>query len=337
MNNIGKKIYIIIPIFNMEKYLDRCLCSILANSFKDFIIICINDGSTDHSEEIIKRYQEKDNRIILINQDNQGVSAARNRGMNYINEKEDCYITFIDPDDWVHPQLLETLYHASIETEACLSGCGWCRKSVEDSNYEHLKGVKALPLSIKEISQHKYMKTLICGKLFSFAAIGNLRFNENISFSEDKIFDLSFLAQNEKATFTYNNFPLYYYYDRPGSLAHTASPKSYFDTAFVLFQKMKENTTPISTGLFCEAAIKMILIMRFIIIASNYEGISKKKYNQILYNCIKVLPHTHLPIKQQVILTLFSIFPSLYRFYRIHTDKTMLDWERTLRKDKKRE
>ena len=96
------KISVIVPIFNVEKYLKECLESIINQTFKDIEIICINDGSTDNSLDILNQYAEKDNRIKVITQSNQGLSAARNTGIKYANGE---YISFIDSDDYIDTSL----------------------------------------------------------------------------------------------------------------------------------------------------------------------------------------------------------------------------------------
>ncbi|EES62924.1 glycosyltransferase family 2 protein [Fusobacterium varium] len=104
---MGKKISIIIPIYNVEKYLKQCLDSIINQSLKEIEIICINDGSTDSSLEIIQEYMKKDSRIILINKKNEGPSAARNDGIKKSTGK---YILQVDSDDWVEEESLSKLY-----------------------------------------------------------------------------------------------------------------------------------------------------------------------------------------------------------------------------------
>lgn len=97
---------IIVPVYNVEEYLHRCIDSILAQTFTDFELILVDDGSTDNSGEICDMYSQKDSRIIVIHQSNQGVSAARNQG---IISAKGSYITFIDSDDWISSRLLERL------------------------------------------------------------------------------------------------------------------------------------------------------------------------------------------------------------------------------------
>ena len=89
---------IIVPVFNVEKYLSRCINSLVAQDYKQLEIILVNDGSTDSSMTICKEYEKKDNRIKIINQQNQGLSMARNAGLKLAHGK---YICFVDSDDWV--------------------------------------------------------------------------------------------------------------------------------------------------------------------------------------------------------------------------------------------
>lgn len=93
-----KKISIIIPCYNVEKYLPKCLDSIVNQTYKNLEIICINDGSTDNTLDLLNKYKLNDSRIVVIDQENSGVSAARNNGLNYVTGD---YIMFVDSDDWI--------------------------------------------------------------------------------------------------------------------------------------------------------------------------------------------------------------------------------------------
>lgn len=102
------KISIIIPVYNTAKFLRRCLDSVLNQTFTDWQAICVNDGSTDNSGEILAQYVAQDSRFVIINQENSGQSHARNVGTVASNGE---YIIYLDSDDFVHPQLLEIVYH----------------------------------------------------------------------------------------------------------------------------------------------------------------------------------------------------------------------------------
>ena len=100
----GPYLSIIVPVYNVEQYLEKCICSILVQSFKDFELILINDGSTDNSGFLCEQYAKKDRRICIIHQENGGLSAARNAGIDIAAGE---YITFVDSDDWIEPDTYE--------------------------------------------------------------------------------------------------------------------------------------------------------------------------------------------------------------------------------------
>lgn len=106
------KISIIIPVYNVEKYLHECLDSIINQTFTDIEIICVDDGSTDKSSEILEEYEQKDKRFTVISQPNKGVSAARNRGMQQAKGK---YIMFVDSDDYIASNACELIYNSAEE------------------------------------------------------------------------------------------------------------------------------------------------------------------------------------------------------------------------------
>jgi glycosyltransferase involved in cell wall biosynthesis len=109
------KISVIIPVYNTEKYLPKCLDSVLAQTFQDFEVICVNDGSTDGSLAILEEYAKKDPRIRVLTQVNQGQSVARNEGMKLAGGE---YICFLDSDDFYDEDFLYTLYTKSVESDA---------------------------------------------------------------------------------------------------------------------------------------------------------------------------------------------------------------------------
>lgn len=100
-------ISVIVPIYNVEKYLPTCIESILNQTYKDLEVLLIDDGSTDNSGRICDEYAQRDSRCIAIHQSNKGVATVRNTGLN---QATGDYITFIDSDDYIHPQMIEILY-----------------------------------------------------------------------------------------------------------------------------------------------------------------------------------------------------------------------------------
>ena len=138
MNEV--KISVIIPIFNMEKYLQECLDTVVKQTLREIEIICINDGSTDKSEEIIKRNAASDDRIVLLSQENQGVARARNNGLNIAQGK---YVAFMDPDDWYPSEdTLETVYTLAERMNVLICG-GSFSEQTEDKLVTEFSGAKA--------------------------------------------------------------------------------------------------------------------------------------------------------------------------------------------------
>ena len=117
MSKEQPKVSIIVPVYKVEKYLRRCLDSILSQTFDDFEVICVNDGSPDNSIDILNEYASRDNRFCVVEQENQGLSMARNNGKKLARGE---YIYFLDSDDYIHPQLLEVSYYLAQKYDADL-------------------------------------------------------------------------------------------------------------------------------------------------------------------------------------------------------------------------
>ena len=129
------KVSVIIPVYNVEKYLEECLQSICNQTLKDIEIICINDGSTDKSGQILKDFAKKDKRIVLIEQKNQGVSIARNNGLKAAKGE---YIGFVDSDDWIDPDFYEKLYKTAQKFDADIALAGHKSYTDEKSGKEKI-------------------------------------------------------------------------------------------------------------------------------------------------------------------------------------------------------
>lgn len=120
------QISVIIPVYKVEPYIHRCIDSILAQTFSDFELILVDDGSPDNCGVICDEYAEKDSRIHVIHQKNGGLSAARNAGIDWAFANSDSrWLTFVDSDDWVHSEYLQRLYDAAAENDVAISICGY--------------------------------------------------------------------------------------------------------------------------------------------------------------------------------------------------------------------
>lgn len=131
------KISVLVPIFNVEKYLEECLDSIISQTFTDLEIICINDGSTDNSLAIIKRYAKKDPRIVIINKKNSGYGDSMNRGLAKATGE---YIGIVESDDWIEPTMFAELYSSAAENDADVVKANFFNYYT-NPQYKHLDGV----------------------------------------------------------------------------------------------------------------------------------------------------------------------------------------------------
>lgn len=133
------KISVIVPVYKVEKYLHRCVDSILSQSFPDFKLILVDDGSPDNSGNICDEYAKKDNRITVIHKDNGGVSSARNMGLNWVLENSGSkWINFIDSDDWVQPCYLQSLLNAVTNSNSSISACAFVECKEYSNDHENL-------------------------------------------------------------------------------------------------------------------------------------------------------------------------------------------------------
>jgi len=119
-------ISVIVPVYKVEKFIHRCVDSILLQSFQDFELILVDDGSPDNCGKICDDYAEKDGRIHVIHQNNGGLSAARNAGIDWVfANSSSTWLAFVDSDDWVHPEYLQQLYNAAQQFSCSISACGF--------------------------------------------------------------------------------------------------------------------------------------------------------------------------------------------------------------------
>lgn len=172
------KVSVVLPTYNVEKYLRECVESIINQTLKNIEIIIVNDGSTDKSGEIAKELQSIDNRIIIINQPNKGLSEARNAGLRIAKGE---YIAFIDSDDWVEKEMFFNMYNYANANNCDVVQCNYTIRS--DESYKNIKST--IPtnrlLNREDINTH-IKEQLIEGKLSTYAW--------------DKIYKVSFLKEN---------------------------------------------------------------------------------------------------------------------------------------------
>lgn len=222
------KVSIIIPVYNAEKYLEKCLNSVIKQTLKDIEIICINDGSTDGSLNILQKYSEKDKRFIIIDQKNSGLSYSRNKGLSVAKGE---FIGFVDSDDWIDEDFYEKLYDAAIEYKADIAAGNILRVHDNEENkfyikYDEIKIAKKTNKKYKlaEIPENCY----IWNKIYNRKILEkiDLKFREGIVY-EDLVFTHKVLFYMSNLVTVPN--VTYYYYDNPLSIVNVDSEKSVAD------------------------------------------------------------------------------------------------------------
>ncbi len=221
------KISVIVPVYNSEKFLDKCILSIINQTLSDFELILIDDGSRDKSGEICDEWAKKDSRIRVLRQKNGSAAASRNKGLEIA--KGD-YIAFIDSDDYIDSDYLKAMYEKAEENEAdiVLSGCIW------EQNGENEKRINPPLVLTKE----EYIKAVVGEKIVYITAFGpccklykrklikdnNLLFDTRFKLSEDRIFNIKVMGEIKKAVSM--EYLGYHYVDNPGSLTHNRKKRS---------------------------------------------------------------------------------------------------------------
>ncbi|MDR1196141.1 MAG: glycosyltransferase family 2 protein [Endomicrobium sp.] len=237
-NNLA--ISVIVPVYNVEKYLARCLDSLLAQTFGDFEIICVNDGSADGSLKILQDYAARDPRIKIINQQNQGLSMARNNGLKIAQGK---YIYFLDSDDYIHPQLLEITHNFITKYNADLVSFMYDMKTHKAAkrnarNFKHVwqnyKNINKIPHKFTNNPLKFYRRKFgfkICDyiwqKLYKKEILDHLEFIPNIYF-EDTPHTISLLKKRPKTILLKE--PLYFYNHSPQSITNFVQHKNLLKT-----------------------------------------------------------------------------------------------------------
>ncbi len=209
-------ISVIIPVFNVEKYLDSCLESVLSNTYRDIEVICVNDGSTDGSLDILRKWKAKDSRIIIVSHENRGLPEARNSGLAVARGD---YTAFIDSDDLVHPQYFQSLLDCMEKTDADMVVSEvWEFQDDQKVPDEPVPDLQFRKLTKKEFFDMKYPRRTVWGRLLRKRDTCGLRFPPEVDAHQDTLYNLKLIANLKKPNVYMIDTPMYYYRQRPGSL-----------------------------------------------------------------------------------------------------------------------
>lgn len=229
LKQINTKVSIIIPVYNTEQYIERCIHSVLNQTYKNLEIICINDGSSDKSGEILDILKKKDSRIKVIHSEKKGVTYARNFALHIASGD---YIGFVDSDDYIAEEMYELMVDALLTNHVDLVVCNYCFDySGKIKTAENKKNVPLNPIEISDFLPYMYERDTYPGvasylwnRLFRREVLINEEGILNIEFCEEYggVDDIVFVAEASMRCHKvlYLEKALYYYFQRENSITH---------------------------------------------------------------------------------------------------------------------
>lgn len=317
------KVSIIVPVYNVEQYLEECIESILNQTLEDIEIILVNDGSTDRSLEICERYQEKDNRIKLINKSNGGLSSARNEGIKVASGQ---YIGFVDSDDYIHTEMYEILFNNAIKYKSDIVISKFKKFSDEDYEY-NAKDIIPINYKIENFNYKQSLYQLYTERNVEFVIAWNKIYKKdlfnNLKFEEGRICEDEFMAHKilykSKIT-TYVHIDLYYYRQRINSIMTSKYSIKNLDAVYALQDRVEffykinnKDLLNISYRYYIEMFIGNYLKAKTEINNSKNELKKLKKSFNLHINKLFFNPYYNW--KEKVLLYIFYINPYLYEKY----------------------
>lgn len=313
------KISIIVPIYNVEKYLEKCIQSILNQTFSNFELILVNDGSTDSCGEICDKYKKIDDRIIVIHKVNGGISSARNAGIDIARGE---YIGFIDSDDYIHEKMYEILYNNAIKYNSDIVMCKE-RKVYEEEKIN--QNYKINEFNIKQFSNIEALKKLYEVRT-TFVYVWNKLYKrnlfENLRYPDGKIYEDEFIAPKliyKSNIITYVESELYFYFQRKGSIVNQKFNVRKFDKVDALednvnyFKLNKEK----EIYLLAQRAYTDTFLWNEYAAKNELDNIKlelttlRKKFKKHLIGIIK---NPLFSYKQKIMLIIYNLSSNLYYF-----------------------
>ena len=283
------KVSVIVPVYNVAKYLAECLESLVNQTLEDIEIICVNDGSTDNSLEILEEYAEKDSRVKVFTIENSGISLARNFG---IEQAKGGYIGFVDSDDYVNEYMFEKLYLACVQNDLDLAMCKISLFDDEtgevnnDLDYYNLKVFSNLDKEVfnsdDTTSFTNNIVVNVYNKLYKKSLLedNSIEFPANLIFEDEVFFIKTYLTA--KRISVVNEFLYYYRLNREGSITYLEKENNYVDMVYI-YKKEREIFKEL--GKYDEYKVLLANRMLFLILARYTQ--TSPKFKENYYNVLK--------------------------------------------------
>lgn len=233
------EISIIVPVYKVERYLRRCIDSILNQTFNDFDLILVDDGSPDSCGDICEKYAKTDNRITIIHRENGGLSAARNSGIKWALKNSDSeWITFVDSDDWLHPDYLKILLECAKKFNTEVSVCNFLRTFDNAVNSMLEKKLNVQKHSCKDFFINYNLNAVVAwGKLYKKYFFKDILYPEG-RLHEDEFTTYKILFKCDFVCFV--NEELYYYFINPAGITEGKEGKVWNEKKVYFISAMEE-------------------------------------------------------------------------------------------------
>ncbi|MGL5549111.1 MAG: glycosyltransferase family 2 protein [Culicoidibacterales bacterium] len=304
---------IIVPVYNVEAYVGRCLDSLLEQDFEDFEIIVVNDGSTDSSGKICDEYAKKDQRIRVIHQENQGVSAARNTGLNWIKGE---YIGFIDPDDFIEKDMFKKLYTLCIENNAQIGVCNFQReikgRRITNNSQKYEKKLTTKE-ALEELFKGELYRFSLCNKIFQRHLFMNITFPEG-RIHEDLATTYRLFGKAKNTIYT--NYAGYIYTVRENSILNKKYNENRLESFIAwneILEYMNEQFRELMPQVVASYSYWCIDNLAYIVKQVETESQQKKYFGIIRTNVKKhyqkIFSNQLLTTKQKIIILIVLIQP----------------------------
>lgn len=307
-------ITIIVPIYNTARYLPRCLDSICQQTYKNLEIILVDDGSTDNSLEICNQYAAKDKRIRIFHQENKGVSAARNAGLEKMTGE---FFTFVDGDDWVVAHYVKCLFELARQYHASLSLGGTAeQRDHRNPHFPNKSYAQGILAKQDAFLASPYQTTVnIASKLYRKSDLTDLRFHSQHALGEDALF--FFEALQRAQTVAATDEPLYVYCRRSGSATGAISVQTRYHY-FLLWQQFSQKTEQLSAKALSLArdnafGAAVTLSMSIILVGTDprYPQARQEALSFIRKNKKHLWKNNFMGTPGKLFTTLFVCFPTL--------------------------
>lgn len=306
-----KKVSIVVPIYKVEKYLYRCVDSILNQTYINLEIILVDDGSPDNCGDIAENYAKKDHRVKVLHKENGGLSDARNYGMKFVRGD---YTLFVDSDDWLEPNMIEEMVKMSEQFKADVVQTAFYYAYDDYLLYDkndNLPAVLDHHSLMKELVINESVKNFAWGKLYRTSLIKDIPFKKGVLF-EDVFW--AHHVMHRVHTYVLSPQPMYYYYQREDSIVATYTPRN-----LDILKGLKERHRFIEENYpeLTNSSYKLLLstsIMHYNLLLANrrqdQDRIHRKEIQHFLKenqtNLMKAVENAP-PLKKQLIL--FNIHP----------------------------